>query len=131
MIGSQILEFLDQLATRKFADEELVHDLALLRDELSSAYQSLNSFDEYASEVKSGKLRWSPPHTSALFWQENVARLEENGCEILHILYHLLSNSTDPVIVSVAANDLGEYVKNRPTGKKFKFALISRFFKPF
>lgn len=41
MIGARVLEYLDHLAGRKVADEEMQADLLLLREELTKAYQSL------------------------------------------------------------------------------------------
>lgn len=40
-----------------------------------------STFDEYASEVESGHLSWSPTHESEEFWKENVEkiRFEKNG----------------------------------------------------
>ena len=42
-----------------------------------------SSFDVYASEVRSGRLEWSPVHKSAKFWKENAARLNEKNYELL------------------------------------------------
>jgi len=124
MIGSRVLEAVEHLGSRKqLADEEMLADLGLLREELSRAFQSLNSFDEYASEVKSGKLTWSPPHRSSIFWQDNAQRLEESDGELLRCLTRLLTHSQDPLILSVAANDLGEYMARRPQGRSFIEAL--------
>ena len=80
-----------------------------------------SSFDEYASEIKSGKLNWSPPHKSTLFWQDNASKLEENDLELLKILTKILAQSRDPLVLSIAAYDLGEYVKNRPLGRMYLF----------
>ena len=42
-----------------------------------------SSFDEYSSEVRSGRLEWSPVHKSEKFWRENAARLCEKNFELL------------------------------------------------
>ena len=42
-----------------------------------------SSFDEYASEVRSGRLEWSPVHKSEKFWRENNTRLNEKNYELL------------------------------------------------
>ena len=42
-----------------------------------------STFDEYASEVRSGKLEWSPPHLSEQFWKQNAGRLNEKDFELL------------------------------------------------
>lgn len=42
-----------------------------------------SSFDEYSSELKSGRLEWSPVHKSEKFWRENAVRLNEKNYELL------------------------------------------------
>ena len=118
MIGARILQFLDSGSIKKVSDEEMTSDINVLKEKLSIAIQNLNSFDEYASEIKSGILTWSPPHQSDLFWKDNASRLELNDCEILHILTNLLDFDNDPQILTIAANDIGMYVTYHPTGRK-------------
>jgi len=45
-----------------------------------------SSFGEYLKELKSGRLVWSPLHTSAKFWQENAHRLMAKKSELLEYL---------------------------------------------
>ncbi len=118
MVGCKIAEHLDNLSPNKVADEEVSADVSILKESLAAAMNSLNSFDEYASEVKSGKLAWSPPHKSELFWQDNRSRMGENECELLRILSSLLEPSNDTMTLSVAANDIGMYVSNNPMGRR-------------
>jgi len=77
-----------------------------------------SSFDEYAIKVKSGQLEWSPVHRSAQFWRENASRLNERNYELLRILVQLLDTSRDPLVLSVASFDVGEYVKYYRHGKE-------------
>lgn len=42
-----------------------------------------SSFDEYVTEVKSGRLEWSPVHKEIRFWRENAPRLNEGNYELL------------------------------------------------
>ncbi|KAG7268272.1 hypothetical protein CRUP_036256 [Coryphaenoides rupestris] len=77
-----------------------------------------NSFDEYSSELKSGRLEWSPVHKSEKFWRENAVRLNEKNYELLKILTRLLEVSDDPQVIAVAAHDVGEYVRHYPRGKR-------------
>lgn len=72
---------------------------------------SYSTFEEYSSEVETGKLNWSPPHKSELFWKENSQRLNEQDYRLLRILARLLSTSQSPLVLSVAAHDIGQYVK--------------------
>lgn len=110
------LEILQQSGT-KFDDPDIMEDIQYLHDKLQSQLTDLSSFDEYSTEVRSGRLEWTPVHNSAVFWRENAANLNEKNYELLKILIHLLEVSKEPVVLSVAAHDLGEYVRHYPRGK--------------
>lgn len=49
----------------------------------SMSFSVHSSFDEYSSELKSGRLEWSPVHKSEKFWRENAVRLNEKNYELL------------------------------------------------
>lgn len=117
MVQCKVLKQLSILEQRRFDDEDITGDVEFLSDKLQSSVQDLSSFDEYATEVKSGRLEWSPVHKSAKFWRENAQRLNEKNYELLRILVHLLETSTDPLVLSVASFDVGEYVRHYPRGK--------------
>lgn len=116
MVQSKVLKQLQILEQRKFDDEDIMADIEFLSEKLHSSVQDLSSFDEYATEVKSGRLEWSPVHKSK-FWRENAQRLNEKNYELLRILIHLLETSKDPLVLSVASFDIGEYVRHYPRGK--------------
>lgn len=118
LIGMKALEFLETFEGKKLADEELSKDMEFLKQKLYLAYQNLNSFDEYFSEVKSGNLEWSPPHKSDLFWRENVHRLNDNNYEVLRLLSDLLDPQREPFILAIAANDIGMYLEHFRMGAK-------------
>ena len=61
-----------------------------------------SSFDEYSSEVKSGRLEWSPVHKSEKFWHENAARLNEKNFELLKYVSSL--SCTDIFIANLYSN---------------------------
>nr|APA34014.1 seminal fluid protein [Nilaparvata lugens] len=117
MVQSKVLKQLSILEQRKFDDEDIVEDVEFLNEKLQASVQDLSSFDEYATELKSGRLEWSPVHRSAPFWRENASRLNEKNYELLKILIHLLETSSDPLVLSVASFDIGEYVRHYPRGK--------------
>ncbi|KAL5236419.1 hypothetical protein ACI65C_003829 [Semiaphis heraclei] len=117
MVQSKVLKQLSIFEQRKFDDEDIVEDIQFLNERLQASVQDLSSFDEYATEVKSGRLEWSPVHRSAQFWRENASRLNERNYELLRILVHLLETSRDPLVLSVASFDVGEYVRHYPRGK--------------
>lgn len=141
MVQSKVLKQLSILEQRKFDDEDIVEDIQFLNERLQASVQDLryilkkirslskwflyivefklySSFDEYATEVKSGRLEWSPVHRSAQFWRENASRLNERNYELLRILVHLLETNRDPLVLSVASFDVGEYVRHYPRGKQ-------------
>uniref|UniRef100_A0A6M2DNJ4 V-type proton ATPase subunit H n=1 Tax=Xenopsylla cheopis TaxID=163159 RepID=A0A6M2DNJ4_XENCH len=117
MVQSKVLKQLSILEQRRSDDEDIVADVEYLTEKLQASIQDLSSFDEYATEVKSGRLEWSPVHKSAKFWRENAPRLNEKNYELLRILIHLLESSRDPLVLSVACFDIGEYVRHYPRGK--------------
>ncbi|KAL2912179.1 H(+)-transporting V1 sector ATPase subunit H [Polyrhizophydium stewartii] len=118
MLGNKILALCETLATRKYTDTEINDDLTTIIEELARHVASLTTFDEYASEVRAGRLEWSPPHQSEQFWKSNAARLSEGDYELVRALAGFLQTSSDPVVLSVAAHDIGQYVKYVPTGKR-------------
>ncbi|EJT97397.1 ATPase V1 complex subunit H [Dacryopinax primogenitus] len=118
MLVAKLLPFVQNLTGRKFSDEDIKEDVLFLRDELKAQFESLTTYDEYASELVSGHLGWTPVHDSDEFWKENACRLNENDSEQLKRLVDLLNTSTDPVMLAVAAHDIGKYVKYCERGKK-------------
>ncbi|XP_026495682.1 V-type proton ATPase subunit H isoform X1 [Vanessa tameamea] len=117
MVQCKVLKQLSILEQKRSDDEDIMNDVDFLNDRLQASVQDLSSFDQYATEVKSGRLEWSPVHKSAKFWRENAARLNERGQELLRTLVHLLEKSRDPVVLAVACYDVGEYVRHYPRGK--------------
>ncbi|XP_033108284.1 V-type proton ATPase subunit H-like isoform X1 [Anneissia japonica] len=117
MIQCKVLKQLEVLEGQKIEDEDIIDDIEFLIKKLQMSVQDLSSFDEYSSEVKSGRLEWSPVHKSEKFWRENSSRLNEKNYELLKILTKLLETSKDPLILAVSAHDLGEYVRHYPRGK--------------
>ncbi|KAG9511360.1 V-type proton ATPase subunit H [Fragariocoptes setiger] len=119
MVQCKVMKQLEMLqqSTQNSGDPELIDDVNFLIEVLQASVQDLSSFDEYATELRSGRLEWSPVHNSQKFWRENAHRLNEKNYELLKILIGLLENSKDPLVMSVAAHDLGEYVRHYPRGK--------------
>ncbi|PPQ63197.1 hypothetical protein CVT24_005742 [Panaeolus cyanescens] len=119
MLVSHLLPFVKNLATRKWSDEDILEDVKYLKDELNTRFESLTTYDEYTSELASGHLSWTPVHESDDFWKENAVKLNEKNHEQLRILIKILQESTDPVVLAVAAHDIGQYVKHYERGKKY------------
>lgn len=75
------------------------------------------TFDEYAAEVRSGRLRWSPPHRNPTFWAENARKIleSENG-ELPKKLAEIMQKpwENDKQVLAIACNDVGCLVKEVP-----------------
>ncbi|KAF9107740.1 H(+)-transporting V1 sector ATPase subunit H [Mortierella sp. GBA35] len=119
MAAVKLLTFTENLSTRKWSDGEILEDVNYLKAELEENFQTLTTFEVYQAELLSGRLIWSPPHQSDLFWTKNWRELKKENYALLRILARLLSTAADPVVLSVAANDIGQYVKRDPSSKKF------------
>jgi V-type H+-transporting ATPase subunit H len=103
--------------SRKLADSDLIDDLNNLKELLDDYTKTQTTFDEYAAEVQSGHLRWSPPHRNPTFWAENARRiLEENKGELPRKLADILSKSwdSDKQVLAIACNDVAALVKEVP-----------------
>ncbi|KAJ9065428.1 H(+)-transporting V1 sector ATPase subunit H [Entomophthora muscae] len=118
MIGHKLYEFVDALSSRKWNDTEIQEDLEFLKTELQNIVAGMTTFDAYKSEVESGLLEWSPPHKSAQFWKQNATKLEDNDNALLELLTEFLKTSTSATVLSIAAHDIGQYVKYSPKGKQ-------------
>ncbi|KAF7721503.1 H(+)-transporting V1 sector ATPase subunit H [Apophysomyces ossiformis] len=111
MLVGKLLPFTENLSTRKWSDEDILEDIDYLKEKLQDNFQSLTTFEQYASELETGKLEWTPPHKSDLFWKENASKLDGDNYRLLRSLGRILSSSTNTLVLSVAANDVGQYVK--------------------
>ncbi|KAG2234813.1 hypothetical protein INT48_006730 [Thamnidium elegans] len=111
MLVARLLPFTENLSSRKWSDTDVLEDINYVKERLQEDFQSLTTFEQYASEVETGKLEWSPPHRSDVFWKENAHKLEEHNYQLLKNLARLLSTSTSPLVLSIAASDIGYYVK--------------------
>lgn len=73
-----------------------------------------SSFDEYLSQLVSGKLDWTPVHTSKVFWSENVKRIQEKKDIVFEYLVVILTQSTDPKQLAIASNDITQILHVNP-----------------
>ncbi|KAF9960898.1 H(+)-transporting V1 sector ATPase subunit H [Mortierella alpina] len=119
MAAVKLLNFTENLSTRKWSDVEILEDVNYLKTELEHNFQTLTTFEVYQAELLSGRLIWSPPHQSDLFWTKNWRELKKENYALLKVLARLLSTASEPVVLSVAANDIGQYVKRDPQSRKF------------
>jgi len=118
MIKAGMVKLAAGLTQKKWKDEDIEQDLAVLNDVLEKDVNVLNSFELYKEEVMSGNLVWSLVHRSEKFWRENVGRFEENNFKVLGVLLELIRSSNNPQVLAIACYDLGEFVRFHPRGRK-------------
>ena len=117
MVVFGIMPVLESLQQRKFADEDIPEDVDLLYSTLQTNLQTLSSWDVYKTELESGKLEWSPSHKSEHFWNDNYKAFEGNGAAAVKQLVGLLA-SEDPQVLAIACNDVAEFIKYHPEGRR-------------
>ena len=100
---------------KQAGDVEVENDIRNLYDILMKNYRELSTFERWASEVNTGALCWGIIHTEK-FWRENSKFLEKNDFSLLKTLISL-ARSQDPVIVSIALYDIGEFTRFYPNGR--------------
>ena len=106
---------------RHLTDADLIDDLDNVKTMLEEYSKSQTTFDEYAAEVRSGHLRWSPPHRNQPFWKENARRIvEENKGELPKKLAEIMSKTweSDKQVLAIGANDVACLVKEVPDKKQ-------------
>ena len=77
MLIAKVLPFVTSLASRKWSDDEIKEDVDFLVEELKTSFEGLTTYDEYTSELESGRLSWSPPHKNDEFWRDNASKLND------------------------------------------------------
>jgi V-type H+-transporting ATPase subunit H len=108
---------LSNINGRHFNDTDLQEDLQNLTEMIEEHTKTQTTFDEYAAEVNSGHLRWSPPHRDETFWAENARKiLEYEKGELPKKLAEIMSKSwdNDKQVLAIACNDVGRLVKEVP-----------------
>ena len=108
---------LQNIEGRHLSDPDLLDDLQNLKEMLEDYTKTQTTFDEYAAEVNTGHLRWSPPHRSRTFWAENARRiLEHEKGELPKKLAEIMGKSwdDDKQVLAIACNDVGCLVREVP-----------------
>ena len=108
---------LKTLQGRHLTDADLLEDLNSLNEKVTEYTTQQTTFSEYASEVESGHLRWSPPHRNADFWRENARRIiDEDKGALVRKLADILSKNwdNDKAVLAIGCNDVAALVKEVP-----------------
>lgn len=117
MVVFGLMPVLEAMQQRKFADEDIPDDVDFMYNALQVNLQTLSSWDVYKTELDSGKLEWSPSHKSENFWKDNYKSFEGGSCAAVKQLISLLS-SEDPQVLAIACNDISEFIKYNPEGRR-------------
>lgn len=118
MLQSKVKKIIEILKQGQIEDPEMTDDLDFLDKKLETLVVDVTSFDEYALEISSNRLSWSPAHKSDKFWRENAQRLNENNFYLIRKLIDILKHdSTSSQVLEIALNDIGEYVRYYNRGK--------------
>jgi V-type H+-transporting ATPase subunit H len=116
-ILARLPALLQNISGRQVTDPDLANDLSSLKEMLEEYAKTKTNFDEYVDEVRSGHLRWSPPHRSTVFWAENARRIleHENG-DLVRRLADIMREpwEQDKTVLAVACNDVGCLVREVP-----------------
>ncbi|KAI9886973.1 MAG: H(+)-transporting V1 sector ATPase subunit H [Watsoniomyces obsoletus] len=114
---ARLPSLLSNIRGRHLSDPDLLEDLTSLKDMLEEYTKTRTTFDEYAAEVRSGHLHWSPPHRNAIFWTENARKIiEYNQGELVKKLAEILGKNWegDQQVLAVGCNDVACLVKEVP-----------------
>ncbi|THX05082.1 vacuolar ATP synthase-like protein subunit H [Aureobasidium pullulans] len=117
VIPARLPAILQNLQGRHLNDADLLEDLKALQSMVEEFQKTQTTFSEYAAEVNSGHLRWSPPHRNQAFWSENARKiLEDNKGELAKKLAEILSKSweNDKQVLAIGCNDVACLVKEVP-----------------
>ena len=117
MVVFGLMPVLESMQARKFADEDIHEDVEALHSSLQVNLLGLTSWDVYITELQSGKLEWSPSHKSENFWRDNYKAFEAHDQAAIKTLVALLG-SEDPQVLAIACNDISEFVKYHPEGRR-------------
>ncbi|PNS21075.1 V-type proton ATPase subunit H [Sphaceloma murrayae] len=130
-LTARLPDILKNLGGRHLNDTDALDDLKALSGLLTEYTKTQTTFDEYAAELNSGHLRWSPPHRDEGFWRDNAKRIvEEDKGALVKKLAEVLAKDweQDRTVLAVGANDVAWLVKVCPEkrGQLEKLGLKAR-----
>ncbi|KHJ35185.1 putative vacuolar atp synthase subunit h [Erysiphe necator] len=108
---------LQNIIGRHLSDPDVSEDLRNLAMVIDEYTKTQTTFDEYAAEINSGHLQWSPPHKNPIFWAENARKiLDYEGGVLPKKLSEIMAKTweNDKQVLAIACNDIGSIVKEVP-----------------
>ncbi|KAI1005527.1 hypothetical protein K3495_g2693 [Podosphaera aphanis] len=116
-VFARLPALLKNLNARHLSDSDLLEDLSNLTEMIEEYTKNQTTFDEYAAEINSGHLRWSPPHKDQTFWAENSRKIfnHEKGI-LLERLAEIMAKpwENDKQVLAIGCNDIGSLVRDLP-----------------
>jgi len=82
--------------------------------------------DQKLEGAEEGKLRSAQVRHSSISYSSQANVIYCLTTFIFRLLARLLSTANDTVVLSVAANDIGQYVKKDPSSKKYAEEILGR-----
>ena len=116
-LPAKLPSVLQNTKTRHNTDPDLLEDLDALAQLMDDYTSSQTTLTTYADEVRSGHLRWSPPHKNADFWRANaLAIIEQDQGALPRQLAEILAKdwSNDKQVLAIGCNDVAFLVKECP-----------------
>lgn len=115
MVDNKLTDIIDNLSKRVIKDPDVVMLINTMGDTMHSSVKLLSSFEKWLKELERGDLEPGVTHTEA-FWRENAKHLENDSFGPVKKLVTLL-HSENPVCISLALNDIGEFARFHSYGK--------------
>ncbi|KAJ1672932.1 H(+)-transporting V1 sector ATPase subunit H [Spiromyces aspiralis] len=118
LVDSKTTDCLYSIKARKLKDEDIKADVDALIERTEEQRSHMSTWDFYVSEVRSGRLSWTPAHRDESFWAMHAAKLDDDNHCVIRALHELLKNPPDTLSIAVACHDIGQYVHFNPAGKQ-------------
>ena len=117
IVESSILSALISLEYEKWKELDVPVDIKELQNEINQVMASHSNIARYERELLSGKLSWSYVH-SEKFWIENAKLFEAKDYFLIKQLVDIVISASDQTTLAVACNDIGEFARVHPLGKR-------------
>jgi V-type H+-transporting ATPase subunit H len=110
-------EAVEALEYEKWRDPEVYDSVKAVASSIQSAVAHHSNFSRYEREIKMKKLNWGFIHSDK-FWNENYLAFEKDDFAVVKALVDIVSDDRkDPITLSVACHDIGEFARLHPSGK--------------